>query len=157
MKRAILSSDLAWCPGAARTFSSERFDGADLTFDPSELQLQLEQQLSGRSPSRRQQLIGQLVTSWQEQENQLGCLTWFVFCPENVPSPPVRDTGLISPSHAASSSSLLPSVKHSEAIQDTSKSLTFALHFVSFRSKKQLYGEKARLPAERLFITKATF
>ncbi|XP_068445595.1 myomegalin isoform X2 [Clinocottus analis] len=58
-------------------------DGAKLgrgtaTFDPRELHVQLEQQLSGQDdtpPRSRRQLFN-----------------------ENVPSPPVRDTGLISPS-----------------------------------------------------------
>ncbi|XP_040895566.1 myomegalin isoform X2 [Toxotes jaculatrix] len=44
------------------------------TFDPRELHLQLEQQLNGQPPARRQLFN------------------------ENVPSPPVRDTGLVSPS-----------------------------------------------------------
>lgn len=121
---------LPGCPGAARTFSSGHFDGADLTFDPSELQLQLqlEQQLSGRSPSRRQQLIGQFGTSQQERENRLGGLNWFVSCPENLPSPPVRDTRLAT----APSSSLLPSVERSGAVTDDSKNLTFDRRFIGF-------------------------
>ncbi|XP_049910332.1 myomegalin-like isoform X5 [Epinephelus moara] len=57
------------------------------TFDPRELHIQLEQQLSGQAdtqPRSRRQLFN-----------------------ENVPSPPVRDTGLVSPS-----SPLHPAQKH---------------------------------------------
>lgn len=119
------------CPAAARTFSREQLD---LTFDPSELQLQPEQQLNGRSQSRREQLIGQSVTYQQKQEIQLGCLKRFVFCPKNVPSPPVRDSGLISPppTNPAAASPLLPSVKHSGAIKDNSENWTFDLSCIGF-------------------------
>lgn len=126
------------CPAAARTFSREQLD---LTFDPSELQLQPEQQLTGRrqsrreqligrSQSRKEQLIGQSLTCQQKQEMQPGCLKQSVFCPENVPSPPVRDGGLISPpptNPAAAASPLLPSLKHSGAIKDNRENWTFDL------------------------------
>ncbi|CAJ1059465.1 myomegalin isoform X4 [Xyrichtys novacula] len=60
---------------------------SSVTFDPRELHIQLEQQLSGRAdtqPRTRRKLFN-----------------------DNVPSPPVRDTGLISPS-----SPLHPAKKH---------------------------------------------
>ncbi|KAM9358453.1 myomegalin [Symphorus nematophorus] len=62
-------------------------DHSRATFDPRELQLQLEQQLSGQAdaqPRSRRQLVS-----------------------DNVPSPPVRDTGLVSPS-----SPLRPAQRH---------------------------------------------
>lgn len=143
-----MSDPPSGCPAAAQTFSREQFD---LTFDPSKLQLHPEQQLIGRSQSRREQLIGQSVTCQQKQEIQPGCLKRFVFCPENVPSLPVRDSGLISPpptKPAAAASPLLPSVKHSGAIKDNSENSTFEsfLHWFVVSAMKQKHGEKFSLP-----------
>ncbi|KAM8875635.1 myomegalin isoform 3-T3 [Spinachia spinachia] len=69
------------------------------TFDPEELHVQLEQQLSGQAdmqPGARRRLFN-----------------------ENVPSPPVRDTGLISPS-----SPQHPAQKHAAETGATSQALS---------------------------------
>ncbi|XP_073333371.1 myomegalin isoform X2 [Pagrus major] len=75
------------CGVSTNTHSGQSSDAA--TFDPRELNIQLEQQLSGQAdtqPRSRRKLFN-----------------------DNVPSPPVRDTGLISPS-----SPLHPVQKHAE-------------------------------------------
>ncbi|XP_030289747.1 myomegalin-like isoform X4 [Sparus aurata] len=75
------------CGVATNTHSGQSSDAA--TFDPRDLHIQLEQQLSGQAdtqPRSRRKLFS-----------------------DNVPSPPVRDTGLISPS-----SPLHPAQKHAE-------------------------------------------
>ncbi|XP_070764419.1 myomegalin [Enoplosus armatus] len=82
------------CGVTTNTHSGQASDGAQLghnsaTFDPRELHIQLEQQLSGQAdpqPRSRRQLFN-----------------------DNVPSPPVRDTGLVSPS-----SPLHPAQKHAD-------------------------------------------
>ncbi|KAE8294671.1 Myomegalin Cardiomyopathy-associated protein 2 Phosphodiesterase 4D-interacting protein [Larimichthys crocea] len=82
------------CGVPTDTHSAQAGDGAQsdrstATFDPRELHVQLEQQLSGQAdtpPRSRRQLFN-----------------------DNVPSPPVRDTGLVSPS-----SPLHPAQKHAE-------------------------------------------
>ncbi|XP_042369157.1 myomegalin [Plectropomus leopardus] len=80
------------------------------TFDPRELHIQLEQQLSGQAdtqPRTRRQLFN-----------------------ENVPSPPVRDTGLVSPS-----SPLHPVQKHAEAADQAASSLQGQAPNGSFASR----------------------
>ncbi|XP_044056839.1 myomegalin isoform X2 [Siniperca chuatsi] len=82
------------CGVTTNTHSGQTSEGGQLghstaTFDPRELHVQLEQQLSGQAdtqPRSRRQLFS-----------------------DNVPSPPVRDTGLVSPS-----SPLHPAKKHAE-------------------------------------------
>nr|XP_046247378.1 myomegalin isoform X4 [Scatophagus argus] len=74
---------------SGQTGNAAQLDGSAATFDPTELRSQLEQQLSGRAetqPRARRQLFS-----------------------DNVPSPPVRDTGLVCPS-----SPLRPAQKHAE-------------------------------------------
>ncbi|XP_041790654.1 myomegalin isoform X2 [Chelmon rostratus] len=74
-------------PHSAQASDGVRLDRSTVTFDPRELHIQLEQQLSGQAdtqPPSRRQLFS-----------------------DNVPSPPVRDTGLVSPS-----SPLHPAQKH---------------------------------------------
>ncbi|KAM8744919.1 myomegalin isoform 2-T2 [Acanthopagrus schlegelii] len=75
------------CGVATNTHSGQSSDAA--TFDPRDLHIQLEQQLGGQAdtqPRSRRKLFS-----------------------DNVPSPPVRDTGLVSPS-----SPLHPAHKHAE-------------------------------------------
>ncbi|XP_045898200.1 myomegalin-like, partial [Micropterus dolomieu] len=79
------------CGVTTNTHSGQSSEGTQhtATFDPRELHIQLEQQLSGQTgplPRSRRQLFN-----------------------DDVPSPPVRDTGLVSPS-----SPLHPAQKHAE-------------------------------------------
>ncbi|XP_029284953.1 myomegalin isoform X3 [Cottoperca gobio] len=73
---------------AGQASDGDKLGHSAVTFDPRDLHIQLEQQLSGQDthPRSRRQLFN-----------------------ENVPSPPVRDTGLVSPS-----SPLHPAQKQAE-------------------------------------------